>query len=127
CVQPEEEEIWFGNRLDDRRIRVSTGAKRSKKSGTGHYADDDCGGEEHVFPHRLRHERYTVFVCEFVVLLEVGGAAHDTSRHGPLINAELQHQEQVERNETDEQTGDHEDVQCKEARKRVTGDNRATH
>ena len=41
---------------------------------------DDRGGEEHVLPHRLRHERHAVLSVELVILLKY--VARRTTRPG---------------------------------------------
>ena len=50
--------------------------------------------------------------------------SHQPPRHRPLVDAELEHHQQVQADEPDQQARDHEDVQREEARQRLAGDDR---
>ena len=58
------------------------------------------------------------FMRQLAIFLQVGGAPHDASRHGPLIDSEFQHHEQVHADESNQQSGDNKNVQREESRKR---------
>jgi hypothetical protein len=74
-------------------------------------ARDQNPGEKDVFPDRVGHERLAVFVNQIVVVLQIRRATDKASRHRPFIDAELQHHQEVQAYKTDENPGNHKDVQ----------------
>src|SRR5437879_546710 len=93
-------------------------------------ADSDrkknAAGEEDVLPHRVRHERHALLVSQFLIFLQVRGAADDASWHGPFVDSQFEHHEQVNANESHEQPGNNENVKREESGQRRAGNNRAT-
>src|ERR1700736_6767471 len=76
-IEPEEEEVRFRCRLNDRRVGLSTGSIRAKNCGT------NCDGckygcrEEEVLPESIRNKGNAIRVRQLRILLCIGGAAHD--------------------------------------------------
>src|SRR5262245_14747047 len=50
----------------------------------------------------------------------------ETSWHRPFVNSELQHHQEMEANETDQHSWNHEDMQREKSRQRGSGNNRST-
>ncbi len=63
---------------------------------------------------------------QLVILLHIRGAPNDSSGHRPLVDSELQDEEQVQANKGHQRSRDHEYVQREKARKRRTRDDRAS-
>src|SRR6516164_5837750 len=55
-------------------------------------------------------------MCEFVVLLDVGFAAHDAAWHRPLVDSEFQDHPDMERGECEQGSRNNEDVEREESR-----------
>ena len=66
-----------------------------------------------------------VLLRELVIFLFVGGFAHDAAGHGPFIDAKLEDHQQMETNEPDRETRNHENMKREKTGKRGAGDDRA--
>ena len=62
---------------------------------------------------------------QLVILPQIGLASNDAAGHGPFVDAEFQHQKDMQGDEGDQQSGNHEDMHREKARKRCTGNDRA--
>ena len=89
-------------------------------------AQKDKAGEKHVLRDRAGHKRNAIFVRQLVIFLHVRRAANDSSRHRPFVDSELQHQEQMQADECNQRSRDHEHMQREESRKRRARDDRAS-
>src|SRR5258708_40096598 len=70
-IEPEEEEIRFRCRLNDRRIRLASRSVGSEhRCANGNRGEDRCG-EEGVLPHSSRYEWPTILLRQFVVFRQV--------------------------------------------------------
>src|SRR5271170_7436543 len=123
-IQPQEEEVWTRSGLDNRGVGLAAGTEGPQVNCTEGDRKQYKTGKYDIFPDRARHERHAVFLYQLVVLLNVGGSAHDASRHGPFVDSQLQHHEQVDADESDQKSGDDKHVQREEARESRTGDDR---
>ena len=101
-VEPLEEEIRLGNGLHDRRIGLSAGTvgteHRSAQASTLTMMN---AAKIMSFHTAYRHEGHAVLLRHLFVLLNVGRAAHQAARHRPLVDAQLQHHQQVYGDESD--------------------------
>ena len=94
-IQPQEEKIGTWGGLNNRRIWLAAGTKGTKMNRTNSNCNKNEPGEQNVFPHCLGYERHTLLVREFAIFLHVRGAPNDASRHGPLVDSQFQHHEQM--------------------------------
>ncbi len=78
-----------------------------------------------ILPDRARNEGDAVGVGELVVFLDVGVAANQPARHGPLVDAELEHHPDVQCGEGEQHSGNDEDMEGEEAGQRGAVDDRA--
>src|SRR3984885_1705317 len=126
CVEPQEKIIGLGRSLDDCRVGLPGGPKRTKIVGACADCKNDECRKEHVFPYRVRNEGLAIFLGQSVILGLVGGSPYDASRHRPFVDAELQHHQDVEAEEPYQQCGNHEYMQRKKPRESRARDDRAT-
>src|SRR5580658_5936760 len=98
-VNPQEEEIGFGNSLDDRGIRLSTGAEGAEHQAAYRDRGENSAGKYEILPESAGDERNAVGVCEVVVLLHVCLTTNDAAWHGPIVYAELQHHPHMQEDE----------------------------
>src|SRR6266403_3282265 len=125
-VQPQKEVVWFRRRLDDRRVRAAGRTKRTEvQSACGHRQEDESGKEQ-IFPYRIRNKGRAIFSCELMIFVLVRCALDETSWHRPFVNSELQHHQEMKADETDQHSGNHEDMQREKSRERRSSNNRST-
>ena len=124
-VEPEKEEIGARCGLNDRGIRPAGRAEGTEDGGDDGEREKDAAAEEQIFPDRAGNEGHAVFVRQLVILLHVGGVANDATGHGPFVDSQFQHHQQMQADERDEQPGNDEDMQREKARQRCAGDDRA--
>ena len=124
-VDEEESEIRFRRSLNDGGIRLSAGTERAEKERTSDDAEQDSRRKDSVFPYGVRHKRHAVFLDQLVIFALIGGFPNQTSRHGPLIDAETQHHPNMHADTRQQNARDHEDVQCKEPGQRSSADDGA--
>ena len=79
-----------------------------------------------VFPDGVWNERHAIFFDEFLILGGIGGALDEAAGHRPVVDAELQNHEEMHADEGDQQSGNDENVESKEARERGTGNDGST-
>ena len=101
-IQPQKEEVGTRGSLNNRRIRLAAWTERTKINRASSNRKKNETGEEDVLPHRARHERHAFLMGEFVIFLQVGGAANDASRHGPFVDSQFQHHEQMHADESNQ-------------------------
>ena len=103
-VEPQEKVIGFRRGLDDGRIRAARGTERAEVHSAGGDRQKDERGEEQVLPDRVGNERSAVLLRQFVILACVGRAFHETARHRPFVDSELQHHQEMQTHEADQQS-----------------------
>src|ERR1700722_6552729 len=101
-IEPQKEEIRTRGGLNDCRIRLAARAKGTKVNSANSNCKKNETGEQNVLPYCIRHERDALFVCEFVIFLHVRGAADDAPRHGPFVDSEFQHHQQMQTDESNQ-------------------------
>ena len=101
------------------------GPKGPNQAEHADHGQRDESGEDHVLLERHGHERQTVLVNQLLILLQVGFPLDDPPGHRPLVDAEVDHHQEVDADQADQHAGDDEDVQREEARQRLAGDDRA--
>src|SRR5262249_57031155 len=74
----------------------------------------------------IRNKGRAVFSCELMIFIFVRCTLDETSWHRPFVNSEFQHHQEMEANESDQHSWNHEDMQREESRQRCSGDNRST-
>ncbi len=114
-VEPEEEEVRLGRGLDDGGVGLSGGPEGTEEEGAGHDREHDGSGEDDVLPDAIWNEGFAFILDQVVILALVGGLAHQTAGHGPLVDAEAEHHPDVHADAQQQQAGDDEDVQGEEA------------
>ena len=100
------------------------GPNGTEVGGNQRKREKNTAAEEDIFINGAGHEGDAVFLRELVILLDVGGFAHDAAGHGPFVDAELEDHQQMEADESDEQTRNDEDVKREKTGKRGAGDDR---
>ena len=121
----EEVEIGPRRRADDGGIGLAVRSEGPEDRGAGEHGADRDPGERDVALGGIREERHAVALHLLLVLAAVGRPVHEPAGHGPLVDAEAEHQQQVDRDEGDQEPRHHEDVQREEARQRLPRDDRA--
>src|SRR5438445_10482099 len=86
-IQPQKEEVRARSCLDDRRIWLAARTEGTKMNRANGNRNQNEAGEQDVLPDSVRHERHTLLVRQLVILVHVGGAPNDASRHGPFIDS----------------------------------------
>src|SRR6266852_2722209 len=94
-IQPQKEEVGTRGGLNDRRIWLAAWTKGTKMNRTNSNCNKNETGEENVLPYRLRHERHSLLVREFLIFLQIRGAPNAATRHGPFVDSQFQHHKQV--------------------------------
>ena len=92
--------------------------------GAGQHEKNHDTCRHHVFPYRHGNERHPVPLHVGLVAGAVRLAIDQPSWHRPLVDAESQHEPDVQSGERDEHPRDHEHVEREEPRERSAGDDR---
>src|ERR1700675_1933265 len=95
-IYPKKEEVGVRGSLNNGWIRLAARTKGAKINRARGDRKKDKAGKRYVFPHRARHERYALLMRQLAVFLHVRGAPNDASRHGPLIDSNLQNHELID-------------------------------
>ena len=123
-IEPEEEEVGTRHGLNDGRIRLAARAKGTEEEGAGHHGKQEDCRKDGVFPRGIGHEGNAGGFGQSRVIAVIIRLAHKTPRHRPFIDSQAQNHQQVQAHEGQQQSGNQEDVQRKEARKRGAADDR---
>src|SRR5712692_9238951 len=113
-------------RLDDGGVRLSTGTEGTEEDRASRDRQEHEAREEDVLPDRGRHEGDAVLPRELVVLLDVRRAADDPPWHRPLVDPELENEEEVYPDERAQQSGNDEHMQRENPRQRRAADDGAS-
>src|SRR6185295_16792116 len=90
-VEPQEENIRLGNRVDQRRIGSLRRSKRAEHRGAYQHREDDQAAEQKIPLERIRYERHSVLMHLTLVPGQVGLAADQPPGHRPLVDTELEY------------------------------------
>src|ERR1700733_12023145 len=101
--------------LDDGWIRLAAWTEGTKIDRTGGDRNKNEAGEKNILPNRHWNERYSLLVGQVVVALQISSAPNDASWHGPLVDSKFQHQEQVQSDESNQRSGNHENMKRKKS------------
>src|SRR5882724_4561655 len=112
--------------LDDGGVGLAAWSEGAEEDRASDDREENESGEDDVLPDGRGHEGDALALRKLVVLGETGRAAHNPSRHRPLVDSQLDDEEQVQADERDEQARNDEHVQREEARQRRAGDDRRT-
>src|SRR5262245_65839914 len=81
---------------------------------------------DHILSRSVREERHTVPVHFFLVPASICLAVDHAPRHRPLVDADPEHEPQMEPDHSDEDSGNEEDVHGEEPRQRASRDDGTT-
>src|SRR5580704_812922 len=125
CIKPQEEEIRTRSRLNDRGIRPPAWAEWSEVNGAASYRQQDQRTKTKILPNCTRDEGDTLLLRELMVFLNVCRLANHATRHRPIVDAQLYDHQKMNRNESNQQSGNDKYVHREESRQGRSRDDRA--
>ena len=101
-------------------------SERSEPEGTEQYGEDDHAAGDHVLSRGVGEERHTVPMHFVLVPPSICLAVDHATRHRPLVDADPEHEPQMEPDHADQDSGNEEDVHREESRQCAPRDDRTT-
>ncbi len=125
CIHPQKEIIGARSGLNDGGIGPSARPEWPEIDGASRYRGQNEGGEEQILPYRVRNKGLAILFHQLFILGRVRRAFHKASGHGPIVDAQLQHHQEMQAHQANQHPGNHENVEREKTRKRGAGNNRA--
>ena len=88
------------------------------------HAHGDDGHPDHILLRRDREKWHAVALHFGLVALAIGGPIDQATRHRPFVDAQPQHQPEMQGDQANQQPWDHKDMQREKARQGSAGDDR---
>src|SRR5712692_2089066 len=113
-IEPQKEVIGLRHCLNDRRVGTTGWTEGTEVQRAAGYSQKDERCEEQVLPDRVGNEWRAILLGQFVIFICVGRPLHQAAWHWPLVDAKLQHHQEMQAQETDQHSWNHEDMQGEE-------------
>src|SRR2546426_1455600 len=94
-IEPKKEKVGTRSSLNNRRIRLAAWSEGAKIDRASSNRKKDETGKQDIFPRCVREERHTLLMSEFLIFLQIRGAPNNAPRHGPFVDSQFQHHEQM--------------------------------